>query len=773
MLKSKTKWQIKASDSAVATAIATELGVPQMVARLLVNRGFDHVDKAKQFLSAGTMPFHDPFLFQDMEKSVERIEEAIATGEKIVIFGDYDADGVTATTILMRALTEIGAEDVSYYIPNRFTEGYGPNNAAVDKLHKEGATLIITVDTGIAAIEQVAHGNELGIDWIITDHHQIGEQLPAAYAIIHPKKAGDHYPYPELAGAGVALKLAHGLLGGVTEELVSIAAIGTVADLVELHDENRLIVTQGIKALKTSKLPGVRALAQVAGIAPETMNEETIGFTLAPRINAAGRLASADVAVELLLASSVEQALPIATKLDQYNSDRQKLVKQMTEEAIELVEHQVLLKQFPIIVVARVGWNPGVVGIVASRLVDLYGHPALVLGIDEATGEAKGSGRSIEGYHLYERLTEQAALLSRFGGHPMAAGLTMPASHVDEFRVQLNEAIASELSSLVFAKRTTVDAVIKVEEATVDALRQLEQMAPFGSGNPKPILMIEQAAIASARRIGSDANHFKGQVTDATGSLDVIGFGQGHVAEQIAANDTIALLGTLSLNTWNNITKPQMMLHDIACDDVQVFDLRSSPLTAANFAMIPAPRKLVYFQQETLKLLPEVIATEAIHATSVDDAESTMPASGNLCLIDFPQDITVLEAFIRKPIYSRLYLFMKQSDPAYFANVPTREQFKSVYGFLVQNGPFNLKYADQLCQRNKWVKGTVNFILEVFFELSFVTIDSGTVIVNQTSVKKDLTESALYNQKTAQVALESKLLFASKRDFLHYFKASL
>ncbi len=769
MLTAKTKWHIEEHDEAVVTAISTELGISKMVAKLLTNRGFSSVLQAKQFLDAGTMPFYDPFLFQDMEKAVERIEEAIATGEKIVIFGDYDADGVTGTTILMRALTEIGAEDVSYYIPNRFTEGYGPNVAAIEKLHKEGAGLIITVDTGISALEPVQRGNELGIDWIITDHHQIGVELPAAHAIIHPKVSGDHYPYPELAGAGVALKLAHALLDGVTEELVSIAAIGTIADLVELHDENRLIATQGIQALKTSKLPGIRALAQVAGIAPDTINEETIGFTLAPRINAAGRLSSADIAVDLLLADTMDTALPIATKLDQYNAERQKLVQQMTEEAIEMVENQFTLEQFPIIVVAKAGWNPGVVGIVASRLVDRYGHPALVFGIDETKGEAKGSGRSIEGYDLYQRLSKQTALTSKFGGHPMAAGLSLPAANLGPLRQQLKVDVLPDLATLSFVKQTTIDAVIKVEETTVDTLHQLEQMAPFGSGNRKPIIMIEEAKIASARRIGSEFNHFKGQVTDDTGSLDVIGFGQGHVVEQVAANDSVALLGTLSLNTWNNITKPQLMLQDIACRDVQLFDWRSSPLTAANFAMVPAPRKLIYFNVETLNLLPQVVANEAVHIATVIDAEQIVAAGDHLCLIDFPQDVAVLDALIQSRVYSRLYLFLKKSDPAYFANVPSREQFKWVYGFLIQNIPFDIRHAEQLSQRNKWAKGTINFILEVFFELSFVTIDSGTVTVNKTSEKKDLTESVLYKQKTAQIALESELLFASKRDFLRYF----
>ena len=423
MLQSKTRWLLKKADETIINTLMNELNQPRIVAALLVNRGIKTVDAARSFLYAEEQDFYDPFLLTGMEEAVKRIVKAVKNEEKITIYGDYDADGVSSTTVLKLALNQLGAEQVDWYIPNRFTEGYGPNKDAFRKIKEMGTSLLITVDCGISAIEEAQLAKELGMDYIITDHHEPGPILPEALAILHPKKPGETYPFSELAGAGVAMKLAHALLGELPDELIGIAAIGTIADLVPLHDENRLIALRGLRALKKTKRPGLLALYKKAGITMDSFNEDSIGFGIAPRINAVGRLEDADPAVELLLTNDREEAERIAEEIDFLNKERQSIVKEITNEAIAQVESCFPPEDFPVLVIAKEGWNPGVVGIVASKLVEKYYRPTIILSIDREKGMAKGSARSIPGFDLFQNLSLNRELLPHFGGHPMAAGM--------------------------------------------------------------------------------------------------------------------------------------------------------------------------------------------------------------------------------------------------------------------------------------------------------------------------------------------------------------
>lgn len=340
MLRSKFRWNRLYRDESneeAVRALIDSLNITYLTARLLVNRGIQNVEEAKEFLHIKEPSFHDPFLLDGMERACERIFAAIRAGEKIVVYGDYDADGVSSTAVLLTALKELGA-NVDFYIPNRFSEGYGPNEHAFRMIHEKGCRLIITVDTGIAAINEADLAKRLGIDLIITDHHEPGPVLPDAYAIIHPKLPNSTYPFKELAGVGVAFKMAHALYGKVPESLIEIAAIGTIADLVPLYGENRLLAKKGIEKLKTTTRPGINSLLSIAGVDKSSVNEETIGFVLGPRINAAGRLKEADPAVELLLTDDEEKADMLAKEIDQLNKQRQKLVQEITDEAIKEIE---------------------------------------------------------------------------------------------------------------------------------------------------------------------------------------------------------------------------------------------------------------------------------------------------------------------------------------------------------------------------------------------------------------------------------------------------
>lgn len=438
MLDSKKRWQIEDTDSTIVELLKKELNIPTVSAKLLASRGYSNIEQTRSFLKMDESNMHDPFLLHDMDIAVKRIKSAIDHEENILIYGDYDADGVTSTSVMMSVLQSLDA-NVAFAIPNRFTDGYGPSERLFKQAYDDGIDLIITVDNGISGIEEVKLAKELGMDVIITDHHEPGDILPPADAIIHPRHPKGNYPFGELAGVGVAFKLAHALLGFIPKELFELVAIGTVADLVPLKNENRYFVKQGLHHMRKSVRPAIQALCQISGIEQQNITEETIGFMFGPRINALGRLADAGPGVDLFLATNVADAQSIAKELDAYNKERQSIVSKMTEEAISLVESGEIGHNPHVIVVAKEGWNPGVVGIVASKLVEKYYRPTLVLGLDSEKGIAKGSARSIEGFHLYDELAKNRDILPHFGGHPMAAGMTLAFDHVNELRQRLNK----------------------------------------------------------------------------------------------------------------------------------------------------------------------------------------------------------------------------------------------------------------------------------------------------------------------------------------------
>jgi len=761
MLSAKNKWSVLAPDTKKVQTLSEQLNISPIIATLLVNRGIHDFVLARQFLNADEQDFHDPFLLPQMESAIDRIREAVNKHEKIVIFGDYDADGVTSTAILIKALKQYGASDVSYYVPDRFGEGYGLNISAIEMLHEQGTHLIITVDNGISAIAEIEHAKSLGMDVIVTDHHQIGEQLPEAFAIIHPQM-DNAYPCAELAGAGVALKVAQALLGGPAPDLVQLAAIGTVADLVPLHDENRFIVAKGLQLLRTSQLLAVEALAQVSRIPMESINEEQIGYVFAPRLNAAGRLGKADLAVDLLLAETKEEAKEIAARLDQLNNERKSIVQRITDEAIRMVEEEFSVDEWPIIVVASVGWSAGVVGIVASKLVDKYGRPAFVIGIDAENNEATGSARSIADYHLYQALIQQELLLTKFGGHAMAAGFSMDAANIAALRMALNQAAQSRTEKLEFIQEKEIDIVTPIERLTIDTIQKIKQLAPFGIGNQQPRLLIEKAKLEFARKIGSNFNHVKGKLSDASGTIELLGFNKSYLMEQVSEQDELKVVGAVNINEWNGKVTPQLVVEDASCEHIQIFDWRSRPLTKVNFDAIPYPRKLIVFRAETLNVLPAAIQSEVALLTSCEEIGLFNDQADHVCLIDYPTSLKDLHILLERISCSKLYLFLKQQPDHLFQAMPSREQFKWVYAFLKQNEPFDTKrHSEMLEKQNKWRKGTVSFIFNVFLELNFAIMEDG-LIKTISSVKKDLTESKLYQERVQQVEVEQKLLLSTK-----------
>ncbi|WP_456278157.1 single-stranded-DNA-specific exonuclease RecJ [Bacillus sp. AK128] len=770
MLSSKTRWIHKETNEQLAKQLSDELSISYIVANLLVSRGITTASEAEQFLNIEQSTFHDPFLLKGMDQTIERIQTAIEKAEKILVFGDYDADGVSSTTVMLRALRAKGA-DVEFYIPNRFREGYGPNRNAFQWAYQEGYRLIITVDTGISALDEARYAKELGIDLIITDHHEPGPELPVAFSIIHPRLPGSEYPCGELAGVGVALKVAHALLGECPTDYVGIAAIGTIADLVPLHDENRLIAVKGIKALRNTKNPGVHALLSVCNVNQKEITEETIGFSIGPRINAAGRLGDADPAVHLFLTDDSEEAEQIASEINQINKERQKIVNEMTEEAVELVEANYPLEDNSVLVIGKQGWNAGVIGIVASRLVEKFYRPTIVLSLDEEAKVAKGSARSIEGFDLFENLSTCRDVLPHFGGHTMAAGMTVEISKIDELRERLITLANDKLTKDDFTPVTYVDIECSLEDITIEAIEELGKLAPYGVGNPKPKVTIPVASLSQMKRIGQDQSHLKLLLEQSGTSLDAIAFGFGHVYDEISAQARLSILGELSINEWNNFRKPQIMVNDIMIKEWQLFDWRGQKsLTKQIESMGSHKRKIIVFNESTIEKLALHSFKEHILFVNNDYHTELDSYEDYLILADLPPTLSTLEKMIQKTSPSRIYTVFHQTESHFFNTIPTREHFKWFYGFLGKNKQFNIKtQGDQLAKHRGWSKESIQFMLKVFFELEFVTINNGIISLTDQPKKRDLTDSETYMLKQSQIEIENMMIYSSYSQLKDWF----
>ncbi|MCA1025353.1 single-stranded-DNA-specific exonuclease RecJ [Cytobacillus kochii] len=773
MLHSKTRWNVRQSDEASVEELINGLNISSALATLLVNRGFNTVESARYFLFDEKKEFHDPFLLKDMDLAVSRIQRAIKNNESIMIFGDYDADGVTSTTVMMRTLTSLGA-DVQFYIPNRFTEGYGPNVPAFQYASDIGVSLIITVDTGIAAIEPAQAAKEMGIDLIITDHHEPGPILPECLAIIHPKLPDSRYPFKELAGVGVAFKLAHALLGNVPNDLLEFVAIGTVADLVSLTDENRLIVKKGLKKLQSTQNLGIRSLISLANVKLAEMTEETIGFTIAPRLNAVGRLDSADPAVELLLTEDALEAEALAEEIDQMNKERQSIVHTMAEEAIQQVEAEYPIEDNQVIVVGKEGWNPGVVGIVASRLVEKYYRPVICLSFDSQQGIAKGSARSITGFDLFHNLSQSRDILPHFGGHPMAAGMTLKLDDVDILRQRLIQLAKEQLNEDDFIPITDLDAELRVADVNLEMIAEIQQLAPFGIDNPKPKVMLKEANVSLLKRIGTNKTHLKITLEDNDVTLDGIGFGFGEYAEQISMDASLAIVGELSINEWNNIKKPQVFIQDIRIQEWQLFDIRGAKRldTIVTHVHHQTSEWIVFNKENYDKFLPYNPNVSLI--LSDEEAENIILDGKHVVFCDLPPQKERIEAILRGKSPERIYCHFYQTNDIFSMATPNRDHFKWYYALIAKRGPFNLEERKaEVAKFKGWQVSYIDFMTEVFFELEFVKIDNGMISLSDAKQKRDLSESQAFCIKQQQVKLENELLYSKAGQLKDWFDGLL
>lgn len=500
------RWRQIQADPAACLLLSRELGILPVTAQVLYNRGLCTPDQARTFLTAGRDQILDPFLLKDMDRAVGLIRRQIADDRPIMVYGDYDVDGVTGTTILVLALRALGAR-VEYYIPDRFSEGYGLNPAALAEIRDRGIDFILSVDTGVSAVAEAKAARELGITLVVSDHHEPGAELPDVPALINPKRRDCTYPFKGLSGVGVAFKLALALEAPNVWELLDIVALGTIADMVPLLGENRAMVREGLEALGRTRRPGLRALMGVAAIR-EPVTATHIAFALAPRINALGRMGSAMTGVELMITDDPDRARTLALHLDSENRSRQEVEAAILEEALQQAERQDPAERSHVLVLAGEGWHHGVVGICASRVLEAYHRPAILLSIDG--DEVRGSARSIPAFHLHRALTQVADLFIKFGGHAAAAGMTLKRREdIPVLRERLNRIAAAWLQPEDLVPELRVDARVRLGEVSEKLLAELQSLQPHGIGNPQPILAVTGTAVLESRTMGREQQHLK------------------------------------------------------------------------------------------------------------------------------------------------------------------------------------------------------------------------------------------------------------------------
>ncbi|MCX8052232.1 MAG: single-stranded-DNA-specific exonuclease RecJ [Armatimonadetes bacterium] len=601
MTSNGADWVVLECDDAQVEKLAREANLPLVVARLLVLRGITTTAEARAFFDPSLDHLHDPSLLPDVDIGVERLSAAIKSGEKICVHGDYDVDGVTGTALLFRTLKALRA-NVDYYLPHRRRDGYGFKPAAVAEAVRKGAGLIITCDCGITAHDTIRRAKDAGIDVIITDHHEPGSELPQATAVINPKREDATYPFPELAGVGVAFKLAQGLVRRLgydehrfVERFTDLAAIGTVGDVVPLLGENRAIVRHGLEAISASKKVGLRTMIKATGLEGKPLNAYCLAYVLGPRINAAGRMDDATTALRLLLTKDDDEAWTLVREMERHNSQRRAEQERIAGEAVEQAQAK-FDAGARVLVLSKEGWNCGVIGIVASKICELFGRPAILISRDEATGLGGGSARSIPEFNIIEALRSCEDLLERFGGHSLAAGLTIQLDKLEEFEERINlfafEAVAEE----ELAPRLEIEAELEPVDITRELAGMIASMEPFGMGNPEPLFVTRNLIVTQKQRVG-DGSHLKFQVqplpraqepfssgiegiagtrlcsipfqervgvrSENQPFIDCIGFGLGDLADTLELGGRVDLCYSIRIDDYNGAESVQLVVKDV------------------------------------------------------------------------------------------------------------------------------------------------------------------------------------------------------------------
>ncbi|HDE8775109.1 TPA: single-stranded-DNA-specific exonuclease RecJ [Staphylococcus aureus] len=756
MIKPKYKWKLTKPAEYISDELTSKLKLTPIVKKILESKSIID-EQAIESIISDTDINHDALQLSDMTKTIERIKRAIANDEKILVYGDYDADGVTATTILVITLQLLGAQ-VGWHIPNRFTEGYGPNELAFRNAHDEGITLIITVDNGIQGHNEIKMVQDLGVDVIVTDHHEIGSTLPEAYAIVHPMHPSFNYPFQQLCGAGVAYKLAQALIENVPDYFKALVAIGTIADLVSLTDENRSLVKQGLKVLNDQCPTSVKALLKEAGY-NDNIDEETIGFIIGPRLNAVGRLDDASLACELLMTDVEEEAAFLAEQVEHFNRERKDIVATITEEAMAMAETKVK-KGDLFLLLAKENWHEGVLGIVASKIVETFALPTLILNIDREQNHAKGSARSIDQVSMFEILSAHQELIAKFGGHHMAAGMTMDIENIESLAEGLNKWMKelSKTTSLDPVKQ--VDVLLTENDITIKNIRDMNRLRPFGTDFSRPIFEMDDLSVSSVKAIGQQKNHLK--LTLGESNIAALFWQNGHLEPELQDEQPINILGSVQINEWNGNQSPQIIIQDIAMNEQRILDYRSK-------------RKSLPFTENDENIVVLIHPkSDKVNANEYYYGEEIKQQTDKVVLRDLPTSMEDLSNSLQQLQFSQLYIVLQHNHSIYFDGIPNMDIFKKCYKALITKQETNIqKEGMLLCQHLSVKPDTLKFMLKVFLDLKFVTQEDGLIRINQQPDKRSIDSSKVYQLRQQRMDVEKQLLYQDFSEIKNWIKSQL
>ncbi len=561
----KRRWNINPFKEKDSRTLVRKLGISPLIATLLTNRGINGPEEAKRFLNCDLNDLHSPYLLKDMNKAIRRIKKAVTNKEKIMLFGDFDVDGITGITIMAKTIELIGGEG-EYYFPNRLTEGYGLNKKAIDNAKREDISLIVTVDCGISANREVSYAKSKGIDVIIIDHHEPLDMLPEATAIINPKQKGCKYPYKELAAVGVAFKVTQALIEEYDIDFdefsfLDMVCLGTVADVMPLDGENRIIVKNGLKQLMKTKNIGLRALIKVSDLEGKEINPGHISFRLGPRINAAGRLTSADKVMRLFQTDSEDEAEDISYTLNEQNTHRQDIQQKILDEALLKIKKEINMDKDRCIILAKKGWHKGVIGIVASKIVEKYHRPTILIAIEKDAGY--GSGRSIPNFHLLKAADSCKKLLMNYGGHNQAIGMKINEKNIKKLRKEINKYAKTKIAMEDLIPKINLDAELKLSQVNLNLIKEINKLFPFGIGNPKPTFCSADLSLEDYPRILKE-KHIKMELRDQTTTMQAIGFGMAHFYDEVIENSKqIHIVYFPELKEWNGNQTIELNLKDM------------------------------------------------------------------------------------------------------------------------------------------------------------------------------------------------------------------
>lgn len=752
------KWQ-KRQGNPLDQELIDQFQLTPIQTRLFSLRGINSAKDLSFWFDATEENLADPFLMHDMQKAVDRIFQAIDNGEKITVYGDYDADGITATTIMVETLQILGA-DVEYFIPDRFKDGYGPSLKRYKEIVDNGTKLIITVDNGITGVEEVAYAKESGVDTIITDHHTFQKEVPDAFAIVHCNYPGQKYPFDDYCGAGVAYTISRALMDGdPMSDMLEIAMIGTIGDMVKVTGEGHIIVKRGLEMLNETQRPGLRALIELAGLKLGQITGTDIGFNIAPRLNAVGRLENAELAVKLLLCEEPDEAKEIAQKIEELNTERKDLTKEVFEACLKQVTDKGWNNRNTLVIFDE-DFHEGVLGLVANKIVEKLHKPTIVLTKDE-NGDLKGSGRSLQGFNIFNALEPlKGNILTQFGGHDFACGLSLKEDKLDALRKAFEESYHPENDLEV----KEYDFELPMKDLSPDIMDEINQVGPFGTGNPEPIFSINDAQITHFFKMGQDKSHVKFTVEKDHQKLETVGFNKGFLNQNLLPFIS-KIFVTLSLNSWKNKTTLQAMIEDLEyaapklAVPTSIIDLRQE-----DYVMGFADKYLL-FNENNKDWAMQAFGLPADKIELVDNYQDN---NESLVLLDTPSNSKqLIRAFENN--YNQLYLrFLINELPV--ESIPNKEYFANTLKYIYNHPNLRPEDYESVAPYLGLNYQSVLFILRVFFELQFVKYEDGKLKPVQNPQNQPLTNSKYFQATNAQIKFVRQLKNMPSNQLINYAK---